>query len=80
MKNMAPSDAAALEAVETREWLESLDYVIQQGDRNRVIRLLDALRLRARKAGVRRPFSSATPYINTIQVDEQVPYPGDRDI
>ena len=28
MKNMAPMDAAALEALETREWLESLDYVL----------------------------------------------------
>ena len=31
MKNLAPTDAAALEAVETREWLESLDYVLRPG-------------------------------------------------
>ena len=35
MKNLAPNDAAALEAVETREWLDSLDYVLQQGDKSR---------------------------------------------
>jgi pyruvate dehydrogenase E1 component len=80
MKNLAPTDAAALESVETREWLESLDYVVQQGDKGRVIRLLDALRARARQSGVREPFSSETPYINTIPVHDQVPYPGDRDI
>jgi len=80
MKNLAPTEAAALEAVETREWLESLDYVVQQGDKGRVIRLLDALRTRARQAGLREPFTSQTPYINTIPVQEQVPYPGDRDI
>src|SRR5947208_125504 len=46
MKNIAPNDAAALEAIETREWLDSLDYVLGQGDKSRVIRLLDALRIR----------------------------------
>ena len=80
MKNLAPTDAAALESVETREWLESLDYVVQQGDKGRVIRLLDALRARARQLGVKEPFTSETPYINTIPVQEQVPFPGDRDI
>ena len=31
MRNTAPKDAAELEALETREWLESLDYVLQSG-------------------------------------------------
>ncbi len=76
MKNLAPSDAAALEAVETREWLESLDYVLAQGDKTRVVRLLDALRVRARLANVRPASTVTTPYVNTIAVHEQVPIPG----
>jgi len=80
MKNMAPEDAAALESIETREWLESLDYVLRTGDKSRVFRLMDALRTRARAAGFREPFSSNTPYINTIPATEQVPYPGDREL
>src|SRR6185503_12961555 len=80
MKNLAPTEAAALEAVETREWLDSLDYVINQGDKTRVIRLLEALRARARLSGVRVPFAATTPYINTISTQDQVPYPGDREI
>ena len=80
MKNLAPSDAAALEAVENREWLESLDYVVSQGDKSRVVRLLETLRARARLAGVRVPFAATTPYINTIPAQDQVPYPGDREI
>ena len=79
MKNLSPTDAAALEAVETREWLESLDYVLEQGDKARTVRLLEALRARARaSAGVRVPFAATTPYINTIATSEQVPMPGDR--
>ena len=78
MKNLAPMDAAALEAVETREWLESLDYVVAQGDKARVVRLLEALRVRARLTGVRVPFAATTPYINTIAPHEQVTMPGDN--
>ena len=80
MKNMAPIDASALESIETREWLDSLDYVLRTGDRSRIFRLLDALRSRARAAGFREPFSSNTPYINSIPATEQVPYPGDREL
>jgi pyruvate dehydrogenase E1 component len=77
MKNLAPVDVAALEAVETREWLESLDYVVAQGDKARVLRLLESLRVRARQSGVREPFTATTPYVNTIPEQEQVPMPGD---
>jgi len=80
MKNLAPDDAAAAEAVETREWLESLDYVVAQGDKGRTLRLLSALRARARQEGVREPFTSTTPYLNTIPVSDEVAYPGDRDM
>jgi pyruvate dehydrogenase E1 component len=80
MKNIAPNDAAALEAIETREWLDSLDYVLRTGDKSRVLRLLGALRTRAQQAGIKEPFTSNTPYINTIPEHEQVPYPGDREI
>ena len=51
MRKIAPEDTSELEAVEQREWRESLDYVIQQGDRGRVQRLLTTLRHHARMAG-----------------------------
>src|SRR6476661_982363 len=76
MRNTAPRDTSELEAIEQREWRESLDYVIQQGDRGRVQRLLDAVRQRARTAGVSLPFTAVTPYVNTIRVEDQVPLPG----
>ena len=33
MKNLDTTDDAALDSVETRDWVESLDYVNQQGDK-----------------------------------------------
>ena len=67
-------------AIETREWLESLDYVLKQGGEERVQELLQRLEIHAYKAGVRLPFSANTPYINTIPLEEQPPFPGNREI
>ncbi len=81
MRNIAPRDASELEAIEQREWLESLDYVIQQGDRGRVQRLLATLRHRARMSGVSLPFTAVTAYVNTIRAEDETPHPwqpGDR--
>ncbi|HEX4566563.1 MAG TPA: pyruvate dehydrogenase (acetyl-transferring), homodimeric type, partial [Vicinamibacterales bacterium] len=80
MRNPAPKDNADLEALEQREWLESLDYVIQQGDRGRVQRLLATLRHHARASGVALPFSAVTAYVNTIRPDEETPLPGSHEI
>src|SRR5215472_11102834 len=80
MRNPAPKDNADLETLEQREWLESLDYVIQQGDRGRVQRLLATLRHHARTSGVALPFSAITAYVNTIRADEETPLPGSQEI
>ncbi|MFB3920434.1 MAG: pyruvate dehydrogenase (acetyl-transferring), homodimeric type [Terriglobia bacterium] len=69
-----------LEITETREWRESLDYVLQQSGPERVARLLRELQVHARKAGVPIPFTANTPYINTIPAGKQPPYPGNREI
>src|SRR3954468_5693555 len=80
MRNTAPPDAAQLEALETREWLDSLDDVLKHGGPGRVGSLLRELGIHAQQSGVRLPFTANTPYINTINADEEVPYPGSREI
>jgi pyruvate dehydrogenase E1 component len=80
MRNTAPKDAAELEALETREWLESLDYVLQSGGPARVTRLLRELADHAQRSGVRQSFTANTPYINTIPAAEEPPFPGSREI
>jgi pyruvate dehydrogenase E1 component len=65
---------------ETAEWLESLDEVIDSEGPDRAIYLLDKLAERAGLLGVQPPARLNTPYLNTIPVHEQVPYPGDRAI
>jgi len=56
-----------MEVLETREWLDSLDYVLAKGGPERAGRLLQQLQLHARRAaGVNLPFTATTPYQNTI--------------
>lgn len=69
-----------LEQIEDQEWLESLDYVIQENEPERVRRLFSRLQNRASKYGVDLPFSTTTPYINSIPRHEQPPYPGRYEI
>lgn len=66
--------------IEIHEWLESLDYVIQSGGADRVRTLLRQLQVHAQKSGISIPFTANTPYINTIPVEDQPPYPGSREI
>jgi pyruvate dehydrogenase E1 component len=80
MRKQAAKDTSELEAVEQREWRESLDYVIQQGDRGRVQRLLASLRHHARMAGVALPFTAVTAYVNSIRAEDETPIPGSQEV
>ena len=80
MRSTAPREAADINPIETREWLESLDYVLQTAGPVRAGRLLRQLEIHARKHGVRLPFTANTPYVNTISVGEQSPMPGSNEI
>jgi len=80
MRYIAPKDASDLDAIETREWLDSLDYVLQSGGPAKVARLLRELTIHARQNGVKLPFTANTPYINTISAEEQLLMPGSPDL
>ena len=65
---------------ETREWLDSLEYVLQQHGVERSTYLFERLRdrLGERGAPVSEPFN--TPYVNTIPASRQPLYPGNLEI
>lgn len=71
---------AELEEVELKEWLESLEYVLQSGGPEKVKELLHNLDTYAQEAGVEIPFTANTPHINTIPKEQQPPFPGGREI
>ena len=67
-----------VDPIETREWLESLDEVLQRGGPERAEHLLRVLHDRAAAGGAEPPFARNTAYVNTIAPHEQPAYPGDR--
>ena len=63
---------------ETSEWLEALEQVVDEAGPDRAVYLLEQLLARARNFGVAPAVEPSSPYVNTIPVSEEAPYPGDR--
>ena len=69
-----------IDPIETKEWIDALNGVIQQGGVDRAAFLIDEQISHARVSGVVQPFHAETPYINTIPVEQQARLPGDQEI
>ncbi|MCU9850478.1 pyruvate dehydrogenase (acetyl-transferring), homodimeric type [Defluviimonas sp. WL0024] len=66
-----------IDPVESREWQDAIADVIERDGADRAHFLLDRAVSQARAAGAMLPFSSTTPYQNTIPADDQAEFPGD---
>src|ERR1043165_4863163 len=69
-----------IDAAKTKEWLDSLTRVLEGEGPDRARFLLDKLRLKAQRNGVDVTTPVNTPYINTIPVERQPPFPGNREM
>ncbi len=65
---------------EVAEWLEAFDQLLASEGTVHAGDLLEVLRQRATDAGVTTSRNLTTHYCNTIPVEEELPYPGDRHI
>jgi pyruvate dehydrogenase E1 component len=74
-----PSTVAAGDAdpLETREWLDALEAVIEQEGPERAHYLIERLIELGRLAGINQPYCANTEYLNTIAADRQITAPGD---
>jgi pyruvate dehydrogenase E1 component len=66
--------------LETTEWLDSLEAVIDVEGIDRAHFLLENLIGKARSNGVYLPYNANTPYVNTIPVDNEQRSPGNREV
>jgi pyruvate dehydrogenase E1 component len=66
-----------VDPAETREWLESIDSVLDFEGPDRLRFLLERVVERAHEAGADLPFTANTGYVNTIPASQQVKAPGD---
>ena len=80
MKTEEATQTVGLEVLENREWMDSLDYVLDSGGGERAGRLLQQLELHARRSGVTIPFTATTPYQNSIPSRNQPPFPGSQEV
>jgi pyruvate dehydrogenase E1 component len=70
--------------IASQKWLDSLEHVLEfllkNRDSGEAPFLMEQLIERLRGSGLNLPQPVTTPYINTIPVEKQLPYPGDREI
>ena len=65
---------------ETQEWLDALDAIIHEVWPRRATFILQKLVQHARRRRVQLPTVVNTPYINTISLAQQAPFPGNLDL
>ncbi|MDA8688057.1 pyruvate dehydrogenase (acetyl-transferring), homodimeric type [Candidatus Pelagibacter bacterium] len=69
-----------IDPVETNEWIDSLNSVIENDGSSRASYLLNKVINQAYKSGLVLPDTRTTPYINTIPPEIQEKSPGDQNI
>lgn len=66
-----------LDPVETREWLDALESVLEHEGQSRVHYLLTRMGELATRSGTQLPYAITTPYRNSIPVAQEARMPGD---
>ncbi len=69
-----------IDPVETSEWVDSFDAIVEARGKTRARFLLMKLLERARENQVGFPATVSTPYVNTIPPDQEPWFPGDEHI
>ena len=77
---MSNQEEHDIDPIETQEWLESLESVLERDGPERAHYLLQKLIEKTRRSGAYLPFSANTAYLNTIPLERQRPIPGDQAI
>lgn len=75
-----PTQLPDIDSEETREWVDSLDAMVDDRGRERARYVMLRLLERAREKNVGVPALRSTDYINTIPPEREPDFPGDEDI
>ena len=75
-----PASKDDIDPIETSEWIESLNSIIENDGSSRASYLLNKVIDQAYKSGLVLPDTRTTPYINTIPPDAEIKSPGDQNI
>lgn len=72
-----PELTQEIDALETQEWIEALEAVIEHEGPERAHFILEQLIDTARRTGSNLPYSANTAYVNTIPPHLEAPHPGE---
>lgn len=75
-----PTDLVDIDNIETQEWVDALESVIENEGVDRAHYLLEQMIDKARRSGSNLPYSANTAYVNTIPHHMEPNMPGDRAI
>ena len=67
-----------IDSLETQEWIESMEAVLENEGPERAHFLLEKLIDQARRSGTHLPFDAKTAYVNTIPPGQEPNMPGDQ--
>ena len=67
-----------IDPLETKEWTDALETVLEEEGTERAHFLLEQLIDKARRNGAYLPFKATTAYINTIPTSQEPKMPGDQ--
>ena len=75
---------ATPDSEDTRQWFNSMEgvisYALKKQDAERASYFVESLVERLRAAGIKVPPPVNTPYVNTIPVERQPPYPDRKSV
>lgn len=80
MNNQIDNQLIDIDEIETKEWVDAIESVIESDGAGRARFILRQLTHAARESGAQLPMGLNTPYLNTITLDKQTPFEGDLDI
>ncbi|MFP4092976.1 MAG: pyruvate dehydrogenase (acetyl-transferring), homodimeric type [Cyclobacteriaceae bacterium] len=77
---MSKEELAEVYEFENQEWLDSLEYLLENESPDRVREVLTKLQQKAEAEGVSITSKVNTPYFNTISAEDEEDYPGDLEM
>ncbi len=77
---MAVDSRNDVDPIETQEWLEALEAVLEEEGVERAHYLLERLIDKARRSGAHIPYDATTAYLNTIPPSQEAHIPGDQEM
>lgn len=77
---MATNPTHDLDELETQEWLDALEAVIEHEGPERAHFLLEKLIDKARRSGANLPYDASTAYVNTVPLHLEAKSPGNQEL